>query len=81
MLFRSEVGKGWVLTYEGNLRDEHLEDALRQAKTRQGRPDLSAREWQRAAPEHVAAYRLASGHPTSAGSSRRPSASPLAEAS
>ena len=76
-----EVGKGWVLTYEGNLRDEHLEDALRQAKTRQGRPDLSAREWQRAAPEHVAAYRLASGHPTSAGSSRRPSASPLAEAS
>lgn len=54
-----EVGPGWVHLYRDDLDAEDLLAALRQDLPAGSRPDLSAREWDRAGVEHAAAYRLA----------------------
>lgn len=56
-----EVGAGWVLQYEGELAPEHLADALTAVRSadRSPRPDLSARDWDRAGRAHRAAYETA----------------------
>lgn len=56
-----DVGPGWVYRYPGTLRDTDLVDtitALRAAPP-PGRPDLSARDWDRVGKAHEAAYRRA----------------------
>lgn len=56
----AEVGPGWVHRYDGPLTGRVLADALRAAAGGPaGRPDLSAREWDRAGVEHLAVYRQA----------------------
>lgn len=54
-----EVGPGWVLTYDGSLRTEHLADALAQVRAggRGDRPDLSRREWDHVGALHETLYR------------------------
>lgn len=56
-----EVGSDWVLTFPGQLTAEHLVDALTRVRRidTTGSPDLSARDWDRVAHLHVAAYREA----------------------
>jgi glycosyltransferase involved in cell wall biosynthesis len=56
----AEVGTGWVHTFAGELTGERLLRALADARARPpGRPDLSAREWDRTGRDHLAAYRRA----------------------
>lgn len=58
-----EVGADWVLTFRGEVSAEALSDALaRVANLREGRPDLSARDWSQTAARHVDAYRKALDH-------------------
>jgi len=55
-----EVGPGWVHTYPDRLSGADLLralDAVRDAS--RGCPDLSARDWDKAADQHLAAYRRA----------------------
>ena len=58
----AEVGRAWVMTFEGPLSAAVITDALNQsaalAATGQ-RPDLSARDWTSAGVQHVAAYEAA----------------------
>ncbi len=56
-----EVGPEWVLTFSGPLTADHLEHALQRVRNIDGSdsPDLSARDWDSVAHEHVAAYREA----------------------
>lgn len=56
-----EVGPDWVLQYEDDLASDDVERALEAAArlTDDARPDLSARDWDRAGEAHVAAYRRA----------------------
>lgn len=54
-----EVGPGWVHMFSGTLTPEALQDAVRAARQRTGRPDLSAREWAVSADKHVAAFHRA----------------------
>jgi glycosyltransferase involved in cell wall biosynthesis len=55
----AEVGPGWVVTYPGELTTDDVVRALAEVRARPagGRPDLSARDWDRTGAEHVAAYR------------------------
>lgn len=63
----AEVGQGWVLRYDGDLTAATLVRAVTAARTvaRPPRPDLTRREWARAATEHAEVYaeawRLARG--------------------
>lgn len=54
----SEVGSGWVLRFEGALTGERIREALTELRARPGvlRPDLDARSWDRAGPDHRDAY-------------------------
>ncbi|MGC5224149.1 glycosyltransferase [Micromonospora sp. DT81.3] len=55
-----EVGEGWVHFFDGEITAEVLlEAAARTAEPRQGRPDLSRRDWDDAGAAHAAAYRAA----------------------
>lgn len=56
-----EVGAQWVHQYEGELTAAVLEQTLAalEAEPPQGRPNLSAREWDDAGLQHVEAYRRA----------------------
>jgi glycosyltransferase involved in cell wall biosynthesis len=56
-----EVGPGWVHTYDGDLRPEHLQATLRLLDDAppSGRPDLSDREWAGAGRAHLLAFRQA----------------------
>lgn len=60
---RSEVGRGWVFTYTGELTagvlDGALADCREQLQNRADRPDLSARAWPIIAAKHRAAYAAA----------------------
>jgi len=53
-----EVGPGWVHVYEGELTGEALRAALARARAadRDGRPDLSRREWAEAGARHRDVY-------------------------
>ncbi len=53
-----EVGPGWVLTYDGTVDADVLEQALASPPP-EGRPDLSARDWPQSAAAHVQAYERA----------------------
>jgi len=57
----AEVGRGWVLFFDGELSASALLDALAAVRDsrRSGSPDLSARGWERTGSEHVRAYRRA----------------------
>ncbi|KNX38004.1 glycosyltransferase [Luteipulveratus halotolerans] len=62
---RAEVGSDWVHLYDGELSGADLLRALDAVSNRRpgGRPDLSAREWERSAALHVDAFRRAvQGH-------------------
>jgi beta-1,4-mannosyltransferase len=67
-----EVGEGWVHTYSGELTGQHLTDALLAVRTgpRSAVPDLSRRNWELAADQHVDAYLEAIARPRPA--RRRP---------
>lgn len=55
-----EVGPGWVHTYDGDLTPEDLvrfHELIRELP--RGRPDLSAREWDKAGVAHLEAFRAA----------------------
>lgn len=54
-----EVGRGWVMRFEGELEPGTVERAVRDAAAIEGRPDLSRRDWTRAGERHLAAYRRA----------------------
>jgi glycosyltransferase involved in cell wall biosynthesis len=56
-----EVGPGWVFRYDGELTGRHLLDALDAYRSRPpgNPPALTARDWDVAAPAHLAAYRRA----------------------
>jgi beta-1,4-mannosyltransferase len=55
-----EVGPGWVHTFAGPLTIEKIEDALTAARAARSRvPDLSRREWDQLARQHLHAYRCA----------------------
>ncbi len=57
-----EVGPGWVYTYQGELTATDLETTIAAVRsTDRSEPDLSAREWDRAGQDHLAAYRVALG--------------------
>ena len=72
-----EVGAGWVLTFDGELGEEDLREALAAAEAApRERPDLSAREWSDAAARHADAYRRAL-----AARRGRPTSSPVADRS
>lgn len=60
-LLASEVGGGWVHTYSGELTARDLLDTLRSLRAQPPPlpPDLSARGWDSAGREHLAAYRRA----------------------
>ncbi|SEL20461.1 Glycosyltransferase involved in cell wall bisynthesis [Blastococcus sp. DSM 46786] len=66
----AEVGPGWVHRYAGELSARTLLDVLAALRTgtRAPRPDLSRREWDRAAAVHAEVYRRAA--PGGAGSRR-----------
>ncbi|WP_243696826.1 glycosyltransferase [Labedella endophytica] len=53
-----EVGHGWVVQYEGDLGPDDLTAALETVRgaDRPARPDLSARDWDRAGRAHLDAY-------------------------
>ena len=53
-----EVGRDWVLTYDGPLSAEILTDALAQTRRPRSRliPDLTHRRWTVGASDHVSAY-------------------------
>lgn len=57
----SEVGNAWVQMYDGELCGDQLLDALAGAEAIPPgtSPDLDRRSWDRAAPDHAAAYRAA----------------------
>ena len=57
----SEVGPGWVHTYDGALAPRDLEDALASVRSPRGRsrPDLSEREWGPIGVVHAAAFETA----------------------
>ncbi|WP_354567041.1 glycosyl transferase [Glaciihabitans sp. UYNi722] len=59
-----EVGSGWVHLFDGELTAESIITALDAAAVRADRPDLSARDWDRAGIEHADVYRAAidAGH-------------------
>jgi beta-1,4-mannosyltransferase len=56
-----EVGEGWVNRYEPPLTAERLLDTLHSGRQRpsDATPDLSGRNWNQTADDHVRAYRLA----------------------
>jgi beta-1,4-mannosyltransferase len=54
----AEVGEEWVHRHTGELTAQVLAAALA-GTLPPGRPDLSAREWDRAGADHLTAYRLA----------------------
>lgn len=56
-----EVGRGWVFGYTGDLTAEHIGDAFADLRANPpvAAPDLSARDWDRAGVDHLAAYRQA----------------------
>lgn len=56
-----EVGHDWVLMYSGDLTGRALEEAMARARdiAPGARPDLSLREWDVIARDHVKAYRRA----------------------
>ncbi len=54
-----EVGPGWVHLYSGTVSTEDIHRAWEQSLEREGRPDLSGREWDDAARAHVDAFRRA----------------------
>lgn len=56
-----EVGADWVRQYSDELASDDVERALEAASllSDDARPDLSARDWDRAGEAHVAAYRRA----------------------
>ncbi|RWZ50888.1 glycosyl transferase [Labedella phragmitis] len=56
-----EVGPGWVLQYDGEIDADILERAITtvRAEGRSPRPDLSARDWDRAGRGHLEAYEAA----------------------
>jgi beta-1,4-mannosyltransferase len=56
-----EVGPGWLFCYRGTLGDEDIVRALTAIRDHPApaQPDLSRREWAKAAAEHVAAFRAA----------------------
>jgi beta-1,4-mannosyltransferase len=56
-----EVGPGWVLQFEGDLKPADLSRALAQAQEvdRSTEPDLSRRGWEGAGVAHLEAYRTA----------------------
>ena len=56
-----EVGEGWVNRYVPPLTAGHLTDALRRVRqlASDARPDLSRRDWDHTADDHVRAYRRA----------------------
>ncbi len=61
-MLSDEVGAGWVFRYAPPLAAEHLFEALetrRAIADQTPAPDLSARDWPRAASGHVQAYRRA----------------------
>jgi glycosyltransferase involved in cell wall biosynthesis len=53
-----EVGPAWVSRY-AELTPEVIRDAAEHARGVEGRPDLSARSWADAGPQHATAYRRA----------------------
>ena len=58
----SEVGRAWVQTFEGALTAEVITDALARSASLASTgdlPDLSARDWETAGAQHVAAYEAA----------------------
>jgi beta-1,4-mannosyltransferase len=52
-----EVGADWVRLYEGELTAAVLETEAARARDLTGHPDLTARRWQTAGPDHLAAFR------------------------
>lgn len=54
----AEVGRGWVITFEGELVAQHLVNALKQVRdaARSPRPDLRAREWADVGRLHLASF-------------------------
>lgn len=56
-----EVGEGWVNLYSPPLAPDHLLDTLHRAQqlAADATPDLSRRDWDRTADDHVRAYRQA----------------------
>jgi beta-1,4-mannosyltransferase len=53
-----EVGPGWVQTFEAPLTFEAIEVALADSRAaRSSSPDLSRREWDQVARQHLAVYR------------------------
>jgi glycosyltransferase involved in cell wall biosynthesis len=64
-----EVGPGWVFRYSGALTGRHITDALTalRAEPAGSAPDLTRRQWEHAATEHLAAYRAAVAHRGSRG--------------
>ena len=72
----AEVGAGWVLRYEGELRGEHILAALNEAEGRTSdEPDLSQRDWRHTGDKHLATYHQAlqtvGASPRSSGMSHR----------
>lgn len=55
-----EVGGGWVYPFEPPLTIDAIENALAQSgASMSGAPDLTLREWDRIAAEHLAVYQMA----------------------
>ncbi|MCM3778123.1 glycosyltransferase [Microbacterium hydrocarbonoxydans] len=54
-----EVGRGWVLLFDGDLTADTLRRALDESAARAGRPDLSEREWSVSRDRHLAAFQRA----------------------
>lgn len=55
----AEVGDGWVHLFDGELTADAILRALDATGPRSDRPDLSARNWDRAGINHATAYRAA----------------------
>lgn len=63
-LMQDEVGEHWIRIYSGELDASVLEPSLVWARgVRDGRPDLSGRDWERVGELHEVAYRAALGAP------------------